>query len=357
MSSQRRNGVGLSNRKYRARFESLEQRQCLSASALKLVAPVKPAVTTTPPPATVTTSGHTLTVKDTEAGDTITVTDDGMGDVSVNITNNSGSVATGSGTGIHSVVINTTGGDDTVDYTFGAVSAAKPAIKPPASSSSNFNESICMNLGKGGNTVDFTDAAGLTDINLSLSINASGGSNTITETFGALSSSKLFNWVTAGGSSTNTPNNTVTTTLTGGLTSSQAFFAELGGSGDDSLNLSVTGEIDAESLLTAELGGGFKGGDTIDFIYSGILDGKLYAGTTGTGGDESLSQNITVADGSTGSLYSLMAAGKGSSANTFDYTLTDDSGGSGTAASTLKHVGRHDHSTERRHRHADGDRE
>ncbi len=334
MNANRRNGFGLSNHKHKARFETLETRRCLSASALIAL---KPHVSTTPPPATITTQGHSLTVRDTEAGDMITVTDDGAGDVNVTITNSSGgSVASGSGTGIHNVTINASGGGDTVNYTLGAASAslsATPAFKHSPSAAAASSESIEFNLGKGNNTANFTDAAGLTSSNLFLDVDASGGGNTATESFGALASAKLFSSFAGFGGS-----DTLAASLTGNLTTSQANFSAFGGGGKNTLGVSVSGDIAADSLLSAQLSGGFKGADNIDFSYSGTLNGKLFAATTGAGGNETITQSITALSGSTGKLNSFIAAGRGTGVNDPTLTLTDDSGGSATSASTLKTV-------------------
>jgi hypothetical protein len=333
MNTNRRNGSELSKKKFHARFETLETRRCLSASALIAV---KLHVSTTPPPATITTQGHSLTVRDTEAGDTITVTDDGAGDVNVTITNSTGgSVASGSGTGIHNVTINASGGGDTIDYTLGASSAsasASPAFKHSPSTAAASTESIEINLGKGNNTANFTDSAGLTSSNLFLDVDASGGGNTATESFGALSSAKLYSTFEEFGGS-----DTLAASLTGNLTASQAYFSAFGGGGNNALGVTVSGDIAADSLLNTQLTGGFKGGDNIDFAYSGTLDGKLFANTTGAGGNETITQSVTALSGSTGRMQSFIAAGRGSGANHLTLNLTDDSG-TATPASTLKSV-------------------
>jgi hypothetical protein len=376
MSANRRNGFRLSN-KHHARFEALEARRCLSASLPKILPALRPSATTTPPFASITTNkqGNTLTIKDTEMGDTIAVTDD-AGSVSVLITYSSGGTLTGSGgPGITNVVINASGGGDTVDYNLGGTLTVAAAVKPAfrSSPSSTNHESISINVSGGGNTVNFADANGLTGSNLDLDIDATGGKNTVNigaggmaasstafgdltnsnlwlnvftggggntvnEDFGAMSGSKLFSTFdgTGGGDTLDASLTTLTDPL---LTGSQAYFTAFGGGGANNLGLTVSGEIAADSLLSAQLGGGWKGGDTIDFSYTGLLDGKLFVGTTGAGGNETISQSITANEGSTGSLHSLIAAGKGSEANTLALTLTDDSnGGSDTAASTLKSV-------------------
>src|SRR5258707_991524 len=78
----------------------------------------KTAGTITLPPASVTTSGHSLRVSDSNAGDIITVTDDAAGNVSVTITDGAGAttVASGSGTGISNVRVSASGGGDTINY-------------------------------------------------------------------------------------------------------------------------------------------------------------------------------------------------------------------------------------------------
>jgi hypothetical protein len=302
---------------------------------------LRPAATT-PPPATISTHGHTLEIRDTEAGDTITVTDTGAGSVSVIVTYSTGGSVSGGGTGIQNVNIDATGGKDIVDYTYGAtiaLSGVTPAVKPALATSSNSYESIDINVGKGNNTVDFTDTTGLIGANLSLNVCATGGNNMVTESFGALTTSKLYSSFEGTGGS-----DTLNATLAGGLTTSHAYFSAFGGGGGNKLSLSVTGEIAADSLLNAQLSGGFKGGDTINFFYNGILDGKLFADTTGAGGNETITQTLDIATGttmnpgSTGSLYSLIAAGRGSEINNLTLNLADDSGGSGTATSTLKAV-------------------
>jgi hypothetical protein len=320
----RRNMRSRSKNQYHSRFERLEPRCCPSAS----------------PAASITTHNHTLNVSDSNAGDTINVTDDGAGNINVTITNGTTAVASGSGTGIRSVRISATGGGDTVNYVYGAPSAGgtgTAAVRPLSQSSSkpdnDNDESISMNLRGGGNTAALDFSAGISNADLGIDVDASGGKNNVTEIIGALTSAHLYDNISGYGGG----GDTFDTTLSGGLNASRALVSIDGDGGGDTLGLHVKGDIAADSLLAAYVGGGSKGGDTIAFDYTGALNGKLFASADGRGGNESITQSVTINQGSTGKLFTVMHAGKGSTPNNLTLNLNDNSGGAGNA-STLDSV-------------------
>ena len=307
-----------SKKSYRSHVERLEPRLCLSAS--------------------VTTQNHTLKVSDSNAGDTITVTDDGAGNINVTITNGTTAVASGSGMGIRDVRISATGGGDTVDYLYGVpsvVGTTTSALKPHSHSSSpstNNNESITMDLRGGSNTAALDFSAGISNADLDIDVDTSGGMNNVSEKIGALDQRHLFDNVSGRGGG-----DTFNATLNGNLSASRAIFAIVGKGDGDTLGLSATGDIAADSLLAAYVDGSHQGGDTISFDYTGALNGKLFAAADGRGGNETITQSVTVNEGSTGKLFTFMDAGKGSAAKNLTLDLTDNSGGAGNA-STLDSV-------------------
>src|SRR5436305_1129330 len=99
------------------------------------------------------------------------------------------------------------------------------------------------------------------------------------------------------------------------------------------LTVTAAGNIAADSLLNAFISGGPSGwwgsrtggGDTISFTYSGQLLGNLGVATSGAGGNETIAQNITLAAGSTGNLYSVAFAGKSTTANNITLNVNDAS--------------------------------
>ncbi len=323
---------------FRPRFENLELRRVLSASGLFNFH--GPAVTTPAPTASVTVSGNSVKVVDSNVGDTITVTDSGAGAVNVTITNGTTTVASGSGTGITRVNINATGGGDTVNYTYGTpltvTAALKSALKSPARTTFN-GESISLNLGKGTNTANLDFSAGVS-ANLNLDVDVSGGANKVTETFGAVANATLKSEFEGYGTGGDTFSATV-----GSLTAAKAFFDVYGSGGTDNLSVHGVGDIAADSLLGVFLGAGggdcrsrAGGGDTLTFDYTGTLLGKLGVATRGAGGNETIAQNITLNAGSTGSLYAVESAGRSTVANSLTLNVTDNSGSANTPpASTL----------------------
>ncbi len=337
----RRSGT-ISRRSFRSRFEPLEARCCPSAAPFGI--PHPPSATTTPPPtASVTTNGHTISVKDSNVGDTITVTDDGAGDINVTITNSTGPVTSGTGTGITNVRISATGGGDTIDYTYGAATPVLgAAIKSPNATSAANHEDIDINATKGSNDVSLDFSAGVTSANVDLDVDVSGGSNKVVETVGALTSAHFDSNISgdAGCTSTSTGGgDTIGVTQTGAITTSKAALDVYGSGGGENLSADVAGDIAADSAVAENVGGGgAKGGDTIEASYTGALNGKLFVSTTGEGGNETISQNITVNTGSTGKLFSFIYAGKApknatTPANNITLTLQDNTGTPSTLAS------------------------
>ncbi len=323
MSFRRRAARSRSKSLFRSGFETLEPRCCPSASPGHAGFPApKPAAT---PPVSITTVNHTLKVSDSNAGDTIALVDDGAGNVNVTITNGGNPVAngTGSGTGIRNVVVSATGGGDTVNYSVAGTRGATALTN---------SETVSIRATKGNNVVTLDLSGGVSGANVGVDVDTSGGENNVTETIGALTSVKLFSVVdgTGGG-------DTLDTSLTGNVTASKALLGVDGFGGGDTLGLHVKGDIAADSLLATQIAGGFKGGDKETFDFTGALDGKLFTSADGYGGNETITQNVTVNQGSTGKLFAFMHAGKGSTANMLGLNLTDNSGGAGSA-STLKSV-------------------
>ncbi len=190
-----------------------------------------------------------------------------------------------------------------------------------------------MNLRGGGNTAALDFSAGISNADLSIDVDASGGKNNVTEIIGALTSAHLYDSVAGWGGG-----DTFDATLSGGLSASRALVSVDGEGGGDTLGLHhVKGDIAADSLLAAYVGGGSKGGDTIAFDYTGALNGKLFASADGRGGNETITQSVTINQGSTGKLFTDMHAGKGSTPNNLTLNLTDNSGGAGNT-STLASV-------------------
>jgi hypothetical protein len=358
---------------YCPHVEALEPKRCLSASLqhAPVVAHVTAAVVAhvTTPTASITQVGNTLRITDPTGGDTITVADDGTGDISAGITNTSTSasvVTTASFTGITRVIVNSTGGDETLDYTLtGALTQS---------------ERIQATLTKGGNIVDVEATDGLSSSSLFLDVSASGGANNVTENFGALTSSKLFDTTNvSGGGNTVTENltdaddtaagtelssstafigingsggdNTLDSTVTGGLstatdstTTSTLLFDIEGSGGLNTVGATVDGDIGAGSLVGGSVsagGNGFcgfgksssVGGDTVSLTYDGKVLGILAVGVSGSGNAETLDTSITVeaGSGSTGKVFAVeRVSHHGSTPDTLVFNVTDDTAIGGT---------------------------
>ena len=362
---------------FQPQVEALEPKRCLSATLPHAVTPavhavaaavIAPHVTaavsthvTTPTTPAITQVGTSLRITDPTGGDTITIADDGAGDITATITNTSTSatvIASESFTGINRVIINSTGGDETLDYTLtGALAQA---------------ERIQASLAKGSNKVDIEATSGISSGSLFLDVNASGGTNTVTENFGDLTSAKLFDVTNVGGGGNTVTedltdadegtvlssskvllsingsggDNTLDSTVTGSLstatdstTGSTLLFDIQGSGGENTIDATVNGDIDAGSIVGGSVGANANGGDcghsstsssvggdTVSFNYDGNVLGTLGVRVTGSGNAETLNTNIVVESASTGKVFAVeRVSHHGSTPDTLTFNVTDNS--------------------------------
>ncbi len=349
MRSKQNREEGRSQRGFRPRFESLESRRMLSASPLfNFHGPS----TTPAPTASVNISGNTATVKDSNPGDTITVTDSGTGVVSVTITNGTTTVASGAsqtGEVVTRVNINATGVGDIIDYNYNQTltlaASTKPLIKSFFGGSAG-GESISINASGGGDTLNLN--FGNISSNLDLDVDVRGGGNNVTEAFSAITGGRLDSSFDGDHGSGTVDTFAATIGAVGTSTSpAKAFFDVYGSGGGDTLSVTGNGTVAADSLLDAVINGGgdyffggnsSSGGDTINFTFDGQLIGNLGVSTSGSGGNETIIQTITAEAGSIGNIYAVEFAGRSTTANNLTANVTDNSGMPSTLGSVNAYV-------------------
>lgn len=262
-------------------LETLEERTVLAAAAL------------TPG---VTFEGTTLRIVTGDGADNVVITDDGAGNISAEITTEAGEILTGGGEGVTRVYFSGKG-DDTVSYTAtGAITA---------------EQLLFFSLGRDGASVDFDFSAGV-EGKLNAVILGGRGDDAVHASFGDISGKVRFGSELGGGS------DAFDLTLEGDLAEGAraAFAASTFGTG----NFAVAAEevdIAADAVLALVMNGG-RGADAINLNYSGLIDGTLHVLEAGGWGDDTLAAQITVNEGSIGSLNAAVLGGFGDDTQTLN---------------------------------------
>jgi hypothetical protein len=255
------------NRTFRPQLETLENRWCPSVSVN-----VYPSI-------------HTLVVQGDSADNAVAITADGSGGVSANITGSSGT-ASGSGTGITNVLVNTRGGSDTVAFKL-----------DPGPLTSRLNLGIDLGYYQDGsgttNKVDLDFSPGVSSTYLNIGVLGTRGKDNVTASFGPITESYVYFGAYLDGG-----DDSFDATL-GDIDEYAVAIAAFGGSGTDTLGVHVTGDISAGTYLGVLLDGG-SGGDTINFDYSGVMNGKLGVALVGGYGKDTITGTIDVDSSSSG---------------------------------------------------------
>ncbi|MFL5243048.1 MAG: hypothetical protein ACJ8FY_13150 [Gemmataceae bacterium] len=189
---------------------------------------------------------------------------------------------------------------------------------------SNANAVTVSDDGNGGITADITSPTGgasrtATGIR-NVAIATFGGDDTVNYTQSAARTGRLGLFVDLGAG-----NDTANLDFTPGVSSSSLIAAVYGGQGNDTI-ASQVGAIAAGANAGLFLDGG-AGDDAITAGFSGALNGRLAVALSGDAGNDTLTGNIDVADGSTGKLAALVNGGGGDDNLTLNVT--------GAGASTL----------------------
>jgi hypothetical protein len=278
------------SRSFRPQVETLENRWCPSVS--------------------VTVFSHTLVVQGDSADNAVAITADGSGGVSATITGTTGT-ATGSGTAITNVLVNTRGGSDTVAFT----------LTGPLTSRLNLGIDLGYFQDSSGttNSVTLDFSQGVSSPYLTIGVLGTRGTDNVTASFGSVSDSYVYVGAYLDGG-----DDSFDATVTGDIHGYEVAIAAFGGSGKDTLGTHVTGAVDAGAYLAVLLDGGF-GDDTINFDYTGQMNGKVGVALAGGYGTDAVAGNITLDSGSTGKVAAAVFGGDGD--DTLTLNVNDNSGG------------------------------
>jgi len=281
------------SRSFRPQVEALENRWCPSVS--------------------VAVFSHTLVVQGDSADNVVTITEDGSGGVSATITGANGATATGSGTAVTNVLVNTRGGSDSVAFT----------LTGPLTSRLNLGIDLgyFQDLSGAANSVTLDFSQGVSSPYLTIGVLGTRGTDTVTASFGSVSDSYAYFGTYLGGG-----DDSFDATVTGDIHGYGVAIAAFGGSGKDTLGVHVTGAVDAGAYLGVLLDGD-SGDDTINFDYTGQMNGKLGVALVGGYGSDTVAGNITLDSGSTGKVAAAVFGGDGD--DTLTLNVTDNSGNTG----------------------------
>jgi hypothetical protein len=279
-------------------------------------------------PSTATVQGSTLYIIGDNLNNVVTITDNGNGQITGSI---DGQVTTG--LGITKVVVNTKGGDDTLNYTL-----ANQLVTPLT---------LKIDMGNGYNQANLSFLPGVVSPSLTVNVNGGPGTDHVTAAFGSIFNTRLvFN--TNLGQGQDTFDGTLAGDLLGRANvqfnvAARGGGLHIGGDGGGSERVAHLGNNDVIALhalgvniasraqLALNVSGGL-GADDIALDYQGQVNGALKVLASGGRGDDTVAANLTIDYGSTGSLNADVQGNKGND----DLTLNvyDNSGTGG--ASSLK---------------------
>jgi hypothetical protein len=260
-------GLGRSGR-VTPRLETLEDRCC---------------------PSTVTFQSHLhlLTLTGNSSSSTMVVRDDGHGDVRVTLDGRTRSFSR-----VQNIVINSRGGDDTIDYSL--------------TGKLTESEQLTLHLGAGSDQVDLNYSKGVAAKSLNVNIDDGGGNQSVTARFGRITGTDLRLSAHLGDGM-----NHFTALLNGGLAGKANVDLNVRGGGlVDGVYIQADGPIGAAARLSVEtaVGGTL---DTVHVGYAGKLAGALSINEQAGRGWDWMDSAVNVAPGSTGSLVDHMQGGSG----------------------------------------------
>jgi len=290
------------------RLESLENRWC--------------------PSCTVSVNGGVMRIIGDSGANAVTVTHDGAGNVTATCDS-----AAGSGSNIKKIIIDTKGGDDTVNLS--------------VTGNLTTRLDLDLNLGAGNDTANLKFAAISTRLKLradlgagndvlgvnldqeirpgakvDLDVKGSDGADTWNLSANEVRSGAELKASFDGGRHNDTLNVFLGDPIDSGA---EVTIIGRGGDGNDSLKVDATtfgtgANIAAGAELKVSLDGG-NGADTLDVSYDGDVDGKFDVGLAGGPGNDTVTANVTVNSGSTGEIRARVNGGSGNdnlTLNVFD---------------------------------------
>lgn len=275
------------------RLESLEDRCC---------------------PSSVSVIGHTMYILGDAGANTVSIQDNGRGTITASIDSH-----TRTANNINNIIVNTKGGNDTVNYTL--------------SGQLQRSENLSLNLGDGNDTANLNFSAGQANANLRVNVLGGAGDDRVTATFGRFDHSNL-----SFRSDLGSGNDACDVTMSGALVNrSHVNFNVAGGLGNDTIAFHANAspvDVEALSSLYFRIWGG-RGQDNVSLDYQGRVNGKLNMLIDGQQDVDTLTANVTLNSGSTGQCDTGIRGGLG--VDQLALHLNDVSGPSGTSTMARVH--------------------
>jgi hypothetical protein len=235
---------------------------------------------------------HTLTLTGNTSSNTFTVRDSGNGTVSATVVDAHGHQTALTKSGVQHVAIQSTAGNDRVNYTL-----LNRLTK---------SEAITLNLGKGTDTVSLNFAKGSSAPNLSIAVQGAQSADHIDAVFGAIQNTHL-NFTTNLG----TGPSQFHAALNGALTGTANVNLSVKANGPyDGMNVQVHGNIASTAALSITERGG-PGKDTFHADYWGQVNGHLTINLIGGSQFDWIESTVTLAAGSTGWVYDKLLGSPG----------------------------------------------
>jgi hypothetical protein len=230
-------------------------------------------------PSTVKLLNHTLTLTGDAHDSLMIVGDDGRGDFKVTLNGHLNWFS-----GVQKVVINSTTGNDTIDYTLtGALTTS---------------EQLNLNLGNGSDQVRLNFKQNITAHSLAITVNGDGGDQDVSAEFGKITNTQLHLAANLGNGWDH-----FAASFNGDLAgTANADVNVHGGRGIEGVNIQAHGNIQANARLSVETYLG-TANNSVHVDYTGQLDGHLSVLEKGGPSWNWMESHINLTPGSNGWLY------------------------------------------------------
>ncbi len=265
-------GLGRSGRVL-PRLEALEDRCCPSTVSLNA-------------------STHLLTLTDNAASSTVVVRDDGHGDIQVYGMAGATAVHPFRYTGVTGISINSTAGNDVIDYTLTGLLTR--------------SEQLTLNMGRSNDQVKLDFTKGISAPSLKINVNGGLANQDVTALFGSITNTNLQLAARLGNGLEH-----FTADFNGPLAGIANVGVNVqGGTLSDSINIQANSAIAASAKLSIATTVAGQS-DTVHVGYAGKLAGGLSIQEKAGSGWDWLEADVKLASGSTGSLFAHEQGGSG----------------------------------------------